>query len=51
MPSLYKMADAFVLPLRGGEWAAPVMEAMACGLPVITTRWGNRYCAHSCHVD
>ncbi len=48
MPSLYKMADAFVLPLRGGEWAAPVMEAMACGLPVITTRWGNR-CVASCH--
>jgi len=44
MPSLYRAADAFVLPTRGEGWGIPFMEAMAGGLPVIGTRW-------SAHLD
>ncbi|MBW7474375.1 glycosyltransferase [Paenibacillus oenotherae] len=55
MSSLYRSADCFVLPTRGEGWGMPVMEAMACGLPVITTNWsaqtdfineGNSYPIH-----
>ncbi|CAN6223989.1 unnamed protein product [Urochloa humidicola] len=31
LPSLYKAADAFVLPTRGEGWGRPVVEAMAMG--------------------
>jgi glycosyltransferase involved in cell wall biosynthesis len=41
MPSLYTGCDAFVLPSRGEAWGRPYLEAMACGLPVIGTRWGG----------
>ena len=41
MPSLYKAADCFVLPTHGEGWGLPTMEAMAMGLPVITTNWGG----------
>ena len=44
MPSLYRAADAFVLPTRGEGWGLPFMEAMASGLPTIATRW-------SAHLD
>lgn len=33
----YKAADIFVLPTREDIWGLVVNEAMACGLPVITT--------------
>lgn len=41
MPSLYKSADCFVLPTHGEGWGLPTMEAMAMGLPTITTNWGG----------
>ena len=39
MGSLYRSADAFVLPTRGEGWGQPILEAMACGLPTIATNW------------
>lgn len=33
----YHAADAFVLPTRSDVWGLVINEAMACGLPVVTT--------------
>lgn len=38
MASLYNACDAFVLPSRGEGYGLPIVEAAACGMPVITTR-------------
>mmetsp|Transcript_101310 Transcript_101310/g.295069 ORF Transcript_101310/g.295069 Transcript_101310/m.295069 type:complete len:781 (+) Transcript_101310:68-2410(+) len=42
MPQLYRAADAFVLPTHGEGWGLPLMEAMASGLPTISTNWGGQ---------
>jgi glycosyltransferase involved in cell wall biosynthesis len=35
--SFYTAGDAFVLPTRGEGWGMTLYEALACGIPVITT--------------
>lgn len=37
LAGLYTACDAFVAPSRAEGWGLPITEAMACGLPVITT--------------
>jgi glycosyltransferase involved in cell wall biosynthesis len=34
----YSMADVFVLPTLGDVWGFVINEAMACGLPIISTK-------------
>jgi glycosyltransferase involved in cell wall biosynthesis len=43
LASLYTMADCLVFPTRGEGWGLPLFEALACGLPVITTGYGAPY--------
>jgi GT2 family glycosyltransferase len=40
LPGLYTACDCFVLPYRGEGYGLPVVEAMACGLPVMVTAGG-----------
>jgi glycosyltransferase involved in cell wall biosynthesis len=47
MASLYRGCDAFVLPYRGEGFGLPLLEAQACGKPVITTAQGpaSEFCS------
>lgn len=40
LPSLYNLADVFVFPSLYEGFGLPVLEAMACGCPVITSKTG-----------
>lgn len=40
MPALYQTCDCLVHPYRCEAFGLPVLEAMACGIPVITTAGG-----------
>ncbi|MBI4658801.1 MAG: glycosyltransferase [Verrucomicrobia bacterium] len=40
LPGLYTACDCLVHPYRGEGFGLPVLEAMACGLPVIVTAGG-----------
>jgi glycosyltransferase involved in cell wall biosynthesis len=40
LASLYRTCDVLVHPYRGEGFGMPVLEAMACGLPVIVTAGG-----------
>lgn len=39
---LYKSCDVLLMPSRAEGWGLPIMEAMACGLPVITTNYSGQ---------
>ena len=38
--ALYRSCDCFAFPYRGEGFGMPILEAMACGLPVIVTAGG-----------
>ena len=40
LPPYYNMADVYVLPSLYEEWSNTIMEAMACGVPVVATAVG-----------
>ncbi len=41
LPALYALADVFAFPSLYEGFGLPVLEAMACGTPVITARTGS----------
>jgi glycosyltransferase involved in cell wall biosynthesis/tetratricopeptide (TPR) repeat protein len=41
LPRLYAACDCLVHPYRGEGFGLPILEAMACGLPVIVTAGGS----------
>ncbi|QSO52313.1 glycosyltransferase [Alicyclobacillus curvatus] len=41
MATIYRGANCFVLPSRGEGVCLPILESMACQVPVIATGWGG----------
>lgn len=41
LTALYHRVNVFVLPTKGEGWGLPLIEAAACGLPIITTMWSG----------
>lgn len=41
MPYLYMSSDVFVLPTREDTWGFVINEAMACGLPVLCSKYAH----------
>jgi glycosyltransferase involved in cell wall biosynthesis len=41
LPRLYAAADVYVSASRGEGWGRPMLEAMACRVPVVATRWSG----------
>lgn len=41
MKALYRRCDALLSPHRAEGFGLPMLEAMACGLPVIATGWSG----------
>lgn len=37
LPALYSLAEAFLFPSRNESFGLPILEAMACGCPVVTS--------------
>jgi glycosyltransferase involved in cell wall biosynthesis len=50
LAELYRGSDAVVLPYRGEGFGMPLVEAMACGKPVIATANGpaHEFCPEDC---
>lgn len=42
IPQLYEMANAFVMPTTGEGFGLPLLEALATGLPIVTTRYSGQ---------
>jgi glycosyltransferase involved in cell wall biosynthesis/Flp pilus assembly protein TadD len=40
LPGLYTACDCLVQPYRGEGFGLPILEALACGLPVVVTGYG-----------
>lgn len=51
LPRYYAAADLFVLPSRLESWGTVMLEALACGTPVVATETAGAREAHDCFAD
>lgn len=53
LADMMRASDAFILPSRGEGFGIPLIEAQACGTPVITTDFasGGELCASGWKID